>query len=63
MRGSIALDYGVAQLRRDLVDMINRETPPYRTVDDWYLFNLVRLPNGLWVFDKLGRGGNIDGYH
>ena len=22
----------------------------------------VRLPNGKWVFDKLGRGGNIEGY-
>jgi hypothetical protein len=32
------------------------------TVDQWYLFNLVRLPNGKWVFDKLGRGGNIEGY-
>jgi hypothetical protein len=61
-RGSIPADYGVAQLRRDLVAMIQRENPPYRTVDEWYLFNLVRLPNGLWVFDKLGRGGDIDGY-
>jgi hypothetical protein len=61
-KGSVPADYGVAQLRRDLVDMINREDPPYRTVDEWYLFNLVRLPNGLWVFDKLGRGGDIDGY-
>jgi hypothetical protein len=61
-RGSVAADYGVAQLRRDLVAMIDRENPPYRTVDEWYLFNLVRLPNGIWVFDKLGRGGNIDGY-
>jgi hypothetical protein len=62
VRGAVPADYGVAQLRRDLVDMIQRENPPYRTVDEWYLFNLVRLPNGLWVFDKLGRGGNIDGY-
>jgi hypothetical protein len=62
VRGSTPADYGVAQLRRDLVAMIGRENPPYRTVDDWYLFNLVRLPNGIWVFDKLGRGGNIDGY-
>lgn len=62
VRGSVPADYGVAQLRRDLLDMIQRENPPYRTVDEWYLFNLVRLPNGLWVFDKLGRGGNIDGY-
>ena len=21
-----------------------------------------RLPNGKWVFDKFGRGGNIEGY-
>jgi len=62
VKGSTPADYGVAQLRRDLVAMIARESPPYRTVDQWYLFNLVRLPNGLWVFDKLGRGGNIDGY-
>jgi hypothetical protein len=62
VRGSVLADYGIAQLRRDLIDMINREDPPYRTVDEWYLFNLVRLPNGLWVFDKLGRGGNINGY-
>jgi hypothetical protein len=62
VRGSVPADYGVAQLRRDLLDMIHRENPPYRTVDEWYLFNLVRLPNGLWVFDKLGRGGDIDGY-
>jgi len=61
-KGSVPADYGVAQLRRDLLAMISRENPAYRTVDQWYLFNLVRLPNGLWVFDKLGRGGNIDGY-
>jgi hypothetical protein len=42
--------------------MIARERPAYRTVDQWYLFNLVRLPNGRWVFDKLARGGNVDGY-
>jgi len=61
-KGSITADYGMAQLRAELEAMIARENPPYRTVDEWYLFNLVRLPNGRWVFDKLGRGGNIDGY-
>ena len=61
-KGSIPADYGMAQLRDQLQAMIARENPPYRTVDQWYLFNLVRLPNGRWVFDKLGRGGNIDGY-
>lgn len=61
-RGTIPADYGMLQLRGQLQAMIARENPPYRTVDDWYLFNLVRLPSGRWVFDKLGRGGNIDGY-
>jgi hypothetical protein len=60
--GSAPSKYGVVQLRAEVQAMIARENPPYRTVDQWYLFNLVRLPNGRWVFDKLGRGGTIDGY-
>ncbi|GAC1331102.1 MAG: hypothetical protein NVS9B2_12650 [Steroidobacteraceae bacterium] len=61
-KGSAPAEYGMAQLRAELQLMIGRENPPYRTVDDWYLFNLVRLPSGRWVFDRLGRGGTIDGY-
>ena len=60
--GSVASEYGLVQLRKELEAMIARENPRYVTVPQWYLFNLVRLPNGRWVFDKLGRGGNIDGY-
>jgi hypothetical protein len=60
--GSVPGEYGLVQLRKELEDMIARENPRYETVPQWYLFNLVRLPNGKWVFDKLGRGGNIDGY-
>lgn len=60
--GTTPVEYGVAQLRAELDAMVARENPPYRTVDQWYLFNLVKLPNGRWVFDKLGRGGNIEGY-
>jgi hypothetical protein len=60
--GSIPSEYGLVQLRKELEAMIARESPRYVTVPQWYLFNLVRLPNGRWVFDKLGRGGNIDGY-
>jgi hypothetical protein len=60
--GSAPSKYGVVQLRAEVQAMIARESPPYRTVDQWYLFNLVRLPNGRWVFDKLGRGGTIEGY-
>jgi hypothetical protein len=60
--GASTAEYGMKQLRAALDGMIAREDPPYRTVDQWYLFNLVKLPNGKWVFDKLGRGGNIEGY-
>lgn len=55
-------EFGVKQLRTEFDGIIARENPAYRTVDQWYLFNLVRLPNGRWVFDKLSRGGNIEGY-
>jgi hypothetical protein len=55
-------EFGMKQLRAELDGIIARESPPYRTVDQWFLFNLVKLPNGRWVFDKLGRGGNVDGY-
>jgi predicted butyrate kinase (DUF1464 family) len=60
--GSASSKYGLVQLRAEVQAMLDREKPSYRTVDQWYLFNLVRLPNGRWVFDKLGRGGTIDGY-
>jgi hypothetical protein len=60
--GSVPSEYGLLQLRKELEAMVAREKPPYVTVDQWYLFNLVRLPNGKWVFDKFGRGGNIEGY-
>ena len=60
--GAVPAEFGMKQLRAELDGIIARESPPYQTVDQWYLFNLVRLPNGRWVFDKLGRGGNIDGY-
>jgi microcompartment protein CcmK/EutM len=48
--GSIPAEYGLKQLRTQLQAMIDREIPPYRTVDTWHLFNLVRMPNGDWVF-------------
>jgi hypothetical protein len=60
--GSVPSEYGLQQLRKELEAIVAREKPPYVTVDQWYLFNLVRLPNGKWVFDKFGRGGNIEGY-
>lgn len=49
--------YGMVQLRKELEDMVAREDPPYQTVDQWYLFNLVRLPSGDWGFQKAFGGG------
>ena len=60
--GDKPAEYGMKQLRGQLNQVIAREDPPYRTVDQTYLFNLVKLPNGKWVFDKFRRGGNIEGY-
>ncbi len=56
-------EYGVRQLGSDLQKMIDNEDPPYSTVDRWYLFNLIRLPSGEWIFqqkydwDDTGGGG------
>ncbi len=54
--GNAALEHGTVQLRRDLDAMIAREQPPYATVDRWYLFNLIRLPSGDWIFRKSDSG-------
>ncbi len=59
--GDTPSEYGVRQLRRDLDAMIAAENPPYRTVDRWYLFNLIRLPNGDWMFRR-NKSGTSQGY-
>jgi hypothetical protein len=66
--GSRPDEYGLVQLRRDIDAMIAREDPPYTTVDSWYLFNLIRLPNGNWKLPKppidpqvAGNGGSGGG--
>ncbi|MCF6250461.1 MAG: hypothetical protein L3J75_04210 [Methylococcaceae bacterium] len=58
--GTIPAEYGLKQLRTQLQAMIDREIPPYRTVDTWYLFHLVRLPNGDWTFRSSSDGDNND---
>ncbi len=62
--GSSPGEYGLKQLRADLWTMIDREDPPYTTVDSWYLFNLVRLPSGEWILRKLSGkpSGRAGGY-
>lgn len=55
--------YGLYNLRKDIEDMIARENPPYETVDSYFLFNLVRLPDGQWGFgSRRGRGAAGVGY-
>jgi hypothetical protein len=49
-------EYGLEQLAVEIQDMIARENPPYSTVDRWYLFNLVRLEDGKWIFRKNASG-------
>lgn len=48
--GSEPEEFGLVQLHRDIENMIAREDPPYTTVASWYLFNLIRLPDGRWIF-------------
>lgn len=59
--GSRRDEYGLKQLRRDLVAMTEREEPPYTTVSTWYLFNLIRLPSGIWAFRE--RTDTSGGHH
>ena len=56
--GSQLPEYGVRQLRRDLDALIARENPPYATVDRWYLFNLIRMPSGDWLFRRRDGAGS-----
>ena len=44
--------YGLFELRTDIEALVDGEDPPYSTVDSFYLFNLLRLPDGSWEFAK-----------
>ena len=57
--GSTPSEYGLVQLRQEIERMLAREDPPYRTVSSWYLFNLIRLPDGSWIFRKRSAGGQV----
>jgi hypothetical protein len=55
-------ELGMRQLRAELEAMIGREDPPYQPVARKYLFGLVRLPSGEWVFKKSKSGSGRYGY-
>ena len=41
------------QQRQRLASVLQAEDPPYRTVPRRFLFGIIRLPSGQWVFDKV----------
>jgi len=56
-------NYGLFELREDIEAMVKREDPPYKTVDEFYLFSLVKLPDGQWGFaSRRSRGAAGAGY-
>jgi len=63
-RGESSGEVGMRQLRNELEAMIDREDPPYEPVARRWLFGLIRLPSGEWIFDKnpsaAGRAGYRD---
>jgi len=59
--GDTPEEYGLRQLRRDLAATIENERPPFRPVEQRYLFGLVRLPDGSWQFRDPDSGGGTYG--
>ncbi|MFT6301460.1 MAG: hypothetical protein ACI9XK_000424 [Granulosicoccus sp.] len=62
--GPDSLDsYSLYNFREDIEAMVEREEPPYKTVESYYLFNLVKLPDGQWGFaSRSSRGSAGAGY-
>ena len=50
--GNIKQDFGIKQLHEEMNIMLAKEDPPYQTVDKKYLFGLIRLPSGEWIFKQ-----------
>lgn len=51
--GSGQNETGVVQIRESIDEMVAREEPPYQPVAEKYLFGLIRLPDGKWMFSWL----------
>lgn len=62
--GPDSLDsYSLYNFREDIEAMVEREDPPYKTVESFYLFNLIKLPDGKWGFaSRSSRGTAGAGY-
>lgn len=55
--------YSLKQFKQDIQAMVNKEQPAYTTVDSYYLFNLIRLPNGKWGFSSKANDKSSDGIY
>ena len=63
--GNVKSDYGIKQLKNEINIMIEKEDPPYQTVEKKYLFGLIRLPSCEWTFNmdkKSNTGTNVFQY-
>jgi len=59
--GNVVGESGLRQLRQQLSSLLGNEVaPPYHPVGRRYLFGLVKLPNGRWVyqFDRTSSDGD-----
>jgi len=58
--GGDAGEHGIIQIRTLIDEMIDAEDPAYVTVDRWYLFHLVRLPDcdTCWAWRKWANSSN-----
>jgi len=45
-------ELGLAQLNAHIKAMLARERPVYHEIGKWYLFNIVKLPSGQWIFKQ-----------
>lgn len=54
-------ELGIAQLKTSLDEMISQEDPGYEPVAARYLFGIVRLPSGKWMFSWLLDDEESDG--
>lgn len=53
VQGGSEGEVGIRQIRMSINEMLDREEPPYQPVAEKYLFGLIRLPDGKWMFSWL----------
>ncbi|MBT8113927.1 MAG: hypothetical protein KJP04_01005 [Arenicella sp.] len=56
--------YSLRDMRNSIAEVLAREDPPYVTPEKKYLFGVVRLPSGLWLWDfkKADKKGDYGRY-